>query len=106
MDKYQENVPRGTAREEIEYDGKFKRINATNETSPAQVRERICNSYKIDQFKYLECIRSGNKLIVSSNQKMNGKDAILRRGCLYLCKEVSSMHKYKQKVTFNWASLW
>jgi len=92
LDGYQENVPKGPLREELELNGKLKRISVTKETSPPQVKEKICSAYKIEDYTYLECIRGGNKLIRSSNQLMNGKEAIVRRGCLYLCKEVSILH--------------
>ena len=70
-------------------DGKLKRIKVRRNDTPATVRTKILGAYTVVKFDYhyLECFCYGSKLILSSNQVMNGKDAVDRRGCLYICKK-------------------
>jgi len=82
-------VPKGRERISLEAGGKLKRLYVNKDASHNDVKEKICTAYNIRSFTYLECVKGGNKLIVSSNQLMDGNEAIVRRGCLYLCKEVS-----------------
>ena len=56
---------------------------------------KIRAAYGVEKYFFLECIKGGNKLVLSSNQKMNGSDIIVRRGCLYLSKVVSIFLHYK-----------
>jgi len=74
----------------MEREGRFRRLSILKSDSYAQVNMKIYEAYRISNLKYkfLECIKGGNKLVISSNQAMNGSEAILRRRCLYLCKEV------------------
>ena len=53
--------------------------------------ERISWVFGIKKYKFLECVKGGNQLIISSNQHMDGIDAINRRGCLYLCKDTGKV---------------
>jgi len=74
----------------MEIAGKQKRIYVTKSTSHAEVDRKIQAAFGISQYKFLECTHGGNRLKYSSNQQMDGSDAIMRRGCLYLCNEVST----------------
>ena len=69
----------------------FKRLYITKCDTYDEVHLRICGAYNIANYTFLECIKGGNKLAVSSNQKMNGQDLIVRRGWLYLCKDVDKV---------------
>ena len=53
--------------------------------------QRICAAFGITKYLFLECVKGGNKLAISSNQRMDGHDLIVRRGCLYLCKDVDKI---------------
>ena len=86
LDKFQENVPRGEARTLLKQNGYFKRLYAHKDQDHRAVDSTIRTAFNVDSYLFLECIRGGNKLIRSSNQRMNGTDVIVRRGCLYLCK--------------------
>ena len=84
LDKFQNDVPKGAARQKLEQEGKTKRMFASRTSSPQQVNEKIGVAFGTNDYTFLECIKGGNKLIISSNQAMDGRDVIERRGCLYL----------------------
>ena len=88
LDKYQYDVPKSDDRKRLEYEKKVKKTFVTRHDTPSELRTKISWIFGTTNFQYLECVCSGNKLILSSNQKMNGQDAIHRRGCLYMCKKV------------------
>ena len=74
----------------LEVNGKFKRLFVSKCDNHEAVDTKIRNVFGIEQYLFLECIKGGNKLIVSSNQQMTGNDVIVRRGCLYLSKVISA----------------
>ena len=91
LERYQKNVPRNADKKMLQDEGKYKKVFFTRADSPKEVKAKISWAFKTadlaaDTFSYLECTSSGSKLILSSNQLMNGNDAIERRGCLYICK--------------------
>ena len=88
LDKYQHDVPRSDDRKRLEYQKKVKKIFVTRNDTPSELRTKISWIFGTSSYQYLECVCSGNKLILSSNQNMNGQDAIHRRGYLYMCKKV------------------
>ena len=91
LDRFQNDTPKGASRKILEQEGRFKRLYITKYDTYDEVHLRVCGAYKITNYAFLECIKGGNKLAVSSNQKMNGQDLIVRRGCLYLCKDVDKV---------------
>ena len=87
LDKFQENVPRKSSRE-LQQKNKIKKLFVSMFDTYNDLDERIRWVFGIDDYTFLECIKGGNKLIISSNQCMDGLDAIHRRGSLYLCKGI------------------
>jgi len=87
----------------MQNEGRFKQLSVLKSDSYAQVNMKICGTYKISNLKYkfLECIKGGNKLVISSNQALNGSEVILRRRCLYLCKEVCMYIHWCDKILVN-----
>ena len=77
LERYQENIPRGDCRKKLENERKIKKIFVTRSDSPKEVKAKISWAFRTTEiFTYLECVSSGTKLILSSNQQMNGKDAM------------------------------
>ena len=91
LDRFQNDTPKGASRKILGQEGMFKRLYITKCDTYDEVHLRICGAYNIANYTFLECIKGGNKLAVSSNQKMNGQDLIVRRGWLYLCKDVDKV---------------
>ena len=96
-DKFQEGVPKKGKRKLLEADGKkMRKMFVTQTDTPSKLRMKISWVFGTNDYKYLECVSSGNKLILSSNQHMNGRDAIERRGALYLCRSTMEVHICKK----------
>jgi len=38
--------------------------------------EKIAGAFHAENYLYLECIKGGNKLIISTNQQMDGRDDV------------------------------
>ena len=93
LDRYQNKVPKGASRTLLEQKKKFKKLYVTKCDTHEEIDKKIRGAFGIAKYNFLECVQGGNKLAVSSNQKMDGKDLIVRRGCLYLCKEVDKVHR-------------
>jgi len=94
-DKFQEDVPKSKKRKALEADKKkMRKIFVTRTDTPSALRMKISWVFGTNDYKYLECVSSGNKLILSSNQHMNGRDAIDRRGALYLCRSTMEVRMY------------
>ena len=85
LDKFQKNVPRECARTSLQQQQKIKKLFVSRSDTHADLDENWI--FGIKDYTFLECIKGGNQLAISSNQHMDGKDAINRRGCLYLCKD-------------------
>ena len=94
LDRYQSNVPKGALRTLLEKEKKFKKLYVSKCDTYEEVDKKIRGAFRITKYNFLECVQGGNKLAVSSNQKMDGQDLIIRRGCLYLCKDVNKVHTY------------
>ena len=93
LDKFQEDIPKKGKRKLLEADEKkMRKIFVTRTDTPSELRMKISWVFGTNDYKYLECVSSGNKLILSSNQHMNGRDAIERRGALYLCRSTMEVH--------------
>ena len=90
LDKFQDNVPKGKTRKMLEVSGRFRRLFVSRCDDHGAVDTKIRNLFGVEQYLFLECVKGGNKLIVSSNQQMNGSEVIVRRGCLYLCKVINA----------------
>lgn len=87
LDKFQKDVPKRDKRKALEADKrKMRKIFVTRNDTPSELKMKISWVFGTNDYKYLECVSSGNKLILSSNQQMNGRDAIERRGAMYLCR--------------------
>ena len=84
LDKFQENVPKKSNRALLEQKNKIKKLFVSRSDTHDNLDERIRWVFGVNEYTFLECIKGGNKLIVSSNQHMDGLDAIQRRGSLYL----------------------
>jgi len=70
----------------LEKDGNTKKIYASRIDSSQQINKKIQFAFGTNDYTYLECINGGHKLLISSNQSMDGRDVIERCGCLYLFK--------------------
>jgi len=91
LDKFQPDTPRGDARAQMISSGKAKRIQASRTHTSSEISEKISVAFGTKDFTFLECVRGGNKLIISSNQAMDGRDAIERRGSLYLFRNTNKV---------------
>jgi len=56
--------------------------------------KKIQFAFGTNDYTYLECIKGGNKLMISSNQSIDGKDVIERRACLYLVRNTPKVKQY------------
>lgn len=86
LENFQEDVPKKSSRILLEQENKIKKLFVSRSDTHNDLDERIRWVFGVDDYTFLECIKGGNKLIISSNQHMDGLDAIHRRGALYLCK--------------------
>ena len=87
LEKFQENVPKkNSGRLLLQQENKIKKLFVSRSDTHHDLDKKIRWVFGVDDYTFLEYIKGGNKLIVSSNQKMDGVDAIQRRGSLYLCK--------------------
>ena len=86
LDAVQEKVPKGDSKKELEQTNRKLNIFMARSDSKNDVKQKICSVFNVKDYIVLECIRAGSRLIVSSNQELNGLDAIQRRGSLYLAK--------------------
>ena len=84
LDAIQEKVPKGDSKRELEKANRIRNIFMARSNSKSEVKGKICSVFDVKEFTMLGCIHAGSRLIVSSNQELNGLDAIQRRGCLYL----------------------
>ena len=91
LDIFQENVPRNSSRALLQQKNKIKKLFVSRSDTHNDLDKRIRWVFGIDDYTFLECIKGGNKLIISSNQCMDGLDAIHRRGSLYLCKRIDKV---------------
>ena len=94
LDQFQDNAPKGASRKFLEQEKRFLKIFVSKYHTFEEVDQRICGAFGITKYKFLECVKGGNKLALSSNQKMDGKDLIVRHGYLYLCKDVDIRFAY------------
>jgi len=91
LEKFQENVPKKSGRAVLQWEKKIKKLFVSRTDTHNDLDERIRWVFGVNKYTFLECIKGGNKLIISSNQHMDGLDAIHRRGSLYLCKEIDKV---------------
>ena len=70
---------------------KIKRLYVSRSDTYNDLHEKISWVFGVKKYTFLECVKGGNHLAISSNQHMNGLDAISRRGCLYLCKDTDKV---------------
>jgi len=91
LEKFQGDVPKGEPRKKLTDTGKEKRIYVSRGDDHQSVKEKITGAFHTENYLYLECIKGGNKLIINTNQQMDGREVIERRGCLYLCKSTSKV---------------
>lgn len=94
LERFQEDVPKGVTRRKLEEEKKQMKLFVSRSDSYEDLDKRICWVFGIHDYTFLECVNNGNKLIVSSNQQMDGQDAIQRRGCLYICKSAAKAYIY------------
>ena len=91
LEKFQKNVPKKCSREFLRQQQRVKRLFVFRSDTHKDLDEKISWVFGVKEYKFLECIKNGNQLVISSNQHMDGLDAINRRGCLYLCKDTSKV---------------
>ena len=91
LERFQEDVPKRAIRRKLEEEKKVKKLFVSRADTHEDLDKRICWIFGIRNYTFLECINGGNKLVVSSNQQMDGQDAIQRRGCLYICKSAAKV---------------
>ena len=102
LERFQESVPKAAARRKLEEEKKVKKLFVSRTDSYEDLDKCICWVFGIHDYTFLECINNGHKLVVSSNQQMDGQDAIQRRGCLYICKSAAKVAiKYRVIILCN-----
>ena len=91
LEKFQKNVPKKSSREFLQQQQRMKRLFVSRSDTHKHLDEKISWVFGVKEYKFLECIKNGNQLVISSNQHMDGVDAINRRGCLYLCEDTGKV---------------
>ena len=91
LDVLQDDIPKNSTRIELQQANRIRKIFVTRYDSRTEVKRKICSLFNVKEYTVLDCICAGSKLIVGSNQELNGADAIDRRGCLYLCKSIAKV---------------
>ena len=80
-------VPKGQWRRKLVHNNRFKTIYIQRNHSEEQVQNKIQSAFGVINFVALECSVDGHNLSrVNDSNCIDGKFAINRRGCLYLCE--------------------
>ena len=96
LQNYQEDVPKGAARNKLKKCGRVQQVKLTRVMAVADVERVIKRAFKhvaLKQFMPLEVDTTGHYLS-RSEEDLDGQQAINRRGALYICEVRSSnVHK-------------
>lgn len=68
-------------------------IHFTRDMSSVQVEMKIKSVFNLIDYCVLESDGSGHTLCKCSDQDLTGENVVGRKGCLYLCKELSQVRK-------------
>ena len=84
LKKYHTRIPKGEYRQELMQAGRIKKVLLTKQMTPAEVKNKILNEFRCNDFTVLEC--SKGKLS-KTTEELTAQLAIARRGALYLCQK-------------------
>ena len=94
LKKFTTNVPKYANRRKLIKEGRIKSIYISKNADHNQVHRKIEAAFSIANFLVLDCYK-GHHLSISTNKFVDGRLAVQRRGCLYLC-EVRCIATYIQ----------
>jgi len=93
-------VPKGTKRRQLLREDRIKIVFIPKSADHEHVHNKIKSAFNVNNFVVLVCF-NGHRLTISAKKFVDGKLALQRRGCLYLCEVSSYMvvhacsHMYK-----------
>ena len=92
LQKYQEDVPKGAARNKLKKCGRIQQIKLTRAMTATDVEKIIKRAFKhlgLKKFMSLGVDTTGHYLSRSTGE-LDGQQAISRRGALYLCEVLNA----------------
>ena len=96
LKKFVSKVPKYKKRRQMIKQGRIKTIYISKKADRDHVHDQIKATFGVKNFFVLDC-HNGHTLMRSPKKFIDGKLAIKRRGCLYLCEDaVSYIHVYEQ----------
>ena len=86
LNTFQSRIPKGECRQELAESGRIKKVQLDRHMTPLQVKSKILQEFKCEDFTLLECTK-GRLCKVTEDVELSAQHAIARRGALYLCQK-------------------
>ena len=83
---FQSRIPKGECRQELVDKGCIKKIQLDRHMSAAEVKSKILEEFKCEDYTLLECMK-GRLCKVTDGVELTAQRAIARRGAVYLCQK-------------------